>query len=91
MRTAVESLNLSVHASHPDVLKAECMRTFPTVVFPASLLLKREEVETCKVVGRSIISAVHHGKGEGRKTFTEAPFDLLYGFRGKSYEVMCIM
>ena len=87
LRTAVESLNLSVNAAHPDILKAECIRTFPTVAFPVALLLKREEVETLKVSGRSIIPAVYHGKGEGRKTFTDPPFDLLYGFRGKKHQV----
>ena len=39
IRTAVESLNLSAHAANPDYLGAECMRTFATVTFPASLLL----------------------------------------------------
>ena len=82
IRTAVETLNLSAHAADKDALSAECMRTFPSVTFPANLLLKREEVETLKVAGRSIIAAVYHGKGEGRKTFMEAPFDLMYGFRG---------
>ena len=66
IRTAVESLNLSVHASNADILKSECMRTFATVTFPANLLLKREEVETGKIGGRSIIAALRHGKGEGK-------------------------
>ena len=48
VRTAVESLNLSVAADHHDVLKAECFRTFTTVTFPAAALLRREEVETGK-------------------------------------------
>ena len=87
IRTAVEALNLSTHAADTDVLSAECMRTFPTATFPASLLLKREEVETLKVEGRSIIAAVCHGKGEGKKTYMEAPFDLMYGFRGKDHVV----
>ena len=87
IRTAVESLNLSTYASHPDVLGAECMRTFATVTFPASLLLKREEIETLKVPGRSIIACVHNGQEDGRKTWLEAPFDLMYGFRGKRYVV----
>ena len=63
------------------------MRTFATVTFPASLLLKREEVETLKVHGRSIIAAVHSGKNGGRKSWLEAPFDLMYGFRGARYVV----
>ena len=63
------------------------MRTFATVTFPANLLLKREEVETGKIGGRSIIAALRHGKGEGRKTFIEAPFDLMYGFRGHRHAV----
>ena len=38
-------------------------------VHTLKFLLKREEVETLKVSGKSIIAAVHHNKGEGRKTF----------------------
>ena len=87
IRTAVETLNLATHAADADALSAECMRTFATVTFPASLLLKREEIETLKVAGRSIIAAVHRGAGDGRNTFMEAPFDLMYGFRGNSYVV----
>ena len=86
IRTAVESLNLSAHAANPDYLGAECMRTFATVTFPASLLLKLE-VETLKVAGRSIIAAVHSGKNDGRKSWLEPPFDLMYGFRGTRYVV----
>ena len=29
IRTAVEGINLSLHANHPDVLMGECIRTFP--------------------------------------------------------------
>ena len=36
IRTSLESINLSLCASHPDVLKSECIRTFPTVTFPAA-------------------------------------------------------
>ena len=31
---------------HPDNLKAECVRSFPSVHFPANLWLRREEIET---------------------------------------------
>ena len=74
---------------------AECIRTFPTVTFPAMLLLKREETETGKAsgvprkeVGRdaeegpSVIAAVHHGRGDANRMYKEPPFDLMYGFRG---------
>ena len=64
IRTALESINLSLHASHPDVLMGECIRTFPTVTFPATMILKREEIETLKVSGASIIAALHHGHGQ---------------------------
>ena len=50
-RTAVEGLNLSLHWHEADILAAECTRTFPTVTFPATLLLKREEAETNKQSG----------------------------------------
>ncbi len=63
IRTALETLNLGLQAKHPDVMMAECIRSFPTVTFPASLLLKREEVETRKVSGHSVIAPLHHGKG----------------------------
>ena len=87
VRTAVETVNLALHANHKDVLMAECIRTFPTVTFPASLLLKREEIETLKVPGASIIAALHHGNRRRSRVYTEAPFDLLYGFRGQRYNV----
>ena len=87
VRTAVESVNLSLHADDPDVLKAECIRTFPAVTFPASQLLKREEVETDKTPGASVIHAIHHGNSIKRAMFEEAPFDLMYGFRGTGYNV----
>ena len=87
VRTALESTQLSLHADHPDALMAECIRTFPTVTFPASLLLKREEVETLKTPGASIIAAVFHGHGRKNAMFTEAPFDLMYGFRGTTHNV----
>ena len=51
VRTAVESVNLALHANNQDFLRAESWRTFQTVTFPAPLLLKREEVETHKISG----------------------------------------
>ena len=54
VRTAVESLNLSVSGTRTDVLRAECIRTFPTITFPAAELLRREEVETHKAKGKNI-------------------------------------
>ena len=86
IRTAVEGWNLSLHAAAQDYLRAECLRTFPTVTLPASQLLRREEVETGRTSGR-MATAMFHGKGDGRRTWTEAPVDLLYGFRGNSYNV----
>jgi hypothetical protein len=85
IRTAVESLNLQLKGHCEDVTMAECIRTFPTVTFPATLLLKREEVETLKVTGASIIAALHHTKAAAPRAYVDAPFDLLYGFRGNAY------
>eukprot|EP00959_Pyramimonas_sp_CCMP1952_P124790 2608944-Pyramimonas_sp.AAC.1 len=51
VRTSLESCLLSLYADHPDALMAECIRTFPSVRFPAVDLLKREEVETGKSRG----------------------------------------
>ena len=46
-------MNLALHwkYSDSDALMAECIRTFPTVTFPAMLLLRREEAETGKGSG----------------------------------------
>ena len=82
VRTAVENLNLAIHGDSADVLSAECVRMFPSVTFPAAALLRREEVETQKTKGVQIIVAIHHARGEGLRTWTTAPFDLMYGFRG---------
>ena len=87
VRTAVECTNLSIHANDSDVLTAECIRTFPTVTFPASMLLKREEIECGNTLGLSVITPVHHGGGQRRPAYQEAPFDLLYGFRGCTHNV----
>jgi hypothetical protein len=87
IRTAEESVNLSLYAAHVDVLMAECIRTFPTVTFPASLLLKREEVETRTVTGASVIAALHHGHGSHARAYIDPPFDLMYGFRGSEQNV----
>ena len=87
VRTAVESTLLSLHSDDKDVLMAECIRTFPSVTFPALLLLKREEVECGKTPGASMITNIFHGHGKQHLMFTEAPFDLMYGFRGTSHKV----
>ena len=73
---------------------------FPTVTFPATLLLKREEAETNKLSGvqkkelrmadepgPSVIAALHHGRGDLNRLYKEAPFDLLYGYRGREMSV----
>ena len=49
--------------------------------------MRREEIEMQKDKGASIIVAVHHARGEGLRTWTAAPFDLLYGFRGSKHNV----
>ena len=83
----MEGINLSLHANHSDVLMGECIRTFPTVTFPAMVLLKREEIETLKVSGASVIAALHHGHGHKRRMYQETPFNLMYGLRGRSEAV----
>ena len=87
VRTAVESTLLSLHSEDKDVLMAECVRTFPSITFPAASLLKREEVECGKTPGASMITPVFHGHGRMHLMFTEAPFDLMYGYRGKTHNV----
>ena len=86
-RTAVEGINLSIHADDKDVLNAECYRTFPTCTFPAASLLKREEVECGRNTGVSVIAAVLQNKSKQRKSYLQEPFDILYGFRGTEYNV----
>ena len=87
LRTAVEATSLALFASHPDQLMAECIRTFPSITFPATLLLRREEIENGSATGRSIIAAIRHGSNFGRIAHVEAPFDLMYGFRGTEENV----
>ena len=87
LRTSTEGTNLSVHANCPDLLSAECIRTFPSVVFPAILLLKREEIETRKTAGVSVIAAVHSCGRASRRAFVQPPFDIMYGFRGSQHVV----
>ena len=86
IRTAVEGLNLAVHADCKDVLRGEFFSTFPRVNFQTSLLLKREEIETRKIAGASVIAALLSSK-QSRRAYVEAPFDMLYGYRGKQYAV----
>jgi hypothetical protein len=66
---------------------AECIRTFPTVTLPASLLLKREEIEKRKLAGASVIAAVHDSKYQRSRAYMEPPVDLLYGLRGRQENV----
>ena len=82
LRTTVETANVLARVNDKDILEAECIRTFSSVNFPAVQLLRREEVETLKVVGPSITAAVHSGGPMSRRAYMEAPFDLMYGFRG---------
>lgn len=52
IRTAVEGIHLSLHWNdEADILAAECIRTFLTVTFLATLLLKQEEAETNNLSG----------------------------------------
>ena len=87
VRTAVEGINLALQAECEYTLRAEMFATMPRVVFPASLLLKREEIETRRVVGHSVIAAVQSNKQQTRRAYVEAPFDALYGFRGQKCQV----
>ena len=66
---------------------ADCIRTLPQVTFPASLLLKREEIETQTIAGSSVITPLISGGGHTARAYVEAPFDLMYGFRGSKYDV----
>ena len=84
LRTNVEACNLAVHDDENDVLSAEYMCTFPGVDFPASVLLRREEVESGKAatatVGAAVIAA---GPPFCRRAYVQAPFDMQYGYGGQ--------
>ena len=87
LRTSVETCNLALSADQKDVLHAECIRSFPSVNFPATQLLKREELETLKITGVSIIACMHKPCHWTQRIYVDPPFDLLYGFRGTTYNV----
>ena len=48
---------------------------FVAMTCPTPLLLKREEIETKKVEGHSIIAGIHHGKGIAERMYVQAPMD----------------
>ena len=70
VRTAVETTNLALHADVKDKSRAECFRTFPTVSFPVTSLLSREEIENKKKPGFQTISAVHGRKKKNKVSKT---------------------
>ena len=55
LRTIQETTNLAVNDDPNDILAAECIRTFSSQDFPASLLLRREEAE---MYGRALLHCV---------------------------------
>ena len=65
-----------------DFISTECIRTFDTVSFPANYFLKREQAELSpsKTQVQSIKVQSRYQRGQ-KKTWTTAPFDLMYGFR----------
>ena len=51
--------------------------------YPALLLLKREEIETAKKRGDSVVAAVRvTGSALARRAYIEGLLDFMYGFRG---------
>ena len=83
----------TIRGSYVCLFRSETaeVRTFPTVHFPALQLLKREEVECGKVEGVRMIAAAHAtGLAHNRRTYLEAPFDLLYGFRPGDHNVQLL-
>ena len=87
VRTLVEGLNLSMRATDPDALAAECWRTVHTIMCLAQTLLHREDVEAQRIIGRSIIAAIHDHKTKSKCTYVDAPADLMCGFRGSHHNV----
>ena len=90
IRTGVETTNLMVNVDAHDVWKAECIRTFATVHFPASELLAREEVEAGNRKGKQLIKALQgRGIAGNRRAYVDAPFDIMYGFRSSDGCGLC--
>ena len=87
IRTVVESMNLAEYADHPDPLMAECPRTFPSVTFPAGTFLKRSEIVTGVLKNNTVNRPLRHGHGNTGQAHTNEPADLLYGYRGRAYNV----
>ena len=87
LRTIVETTNLAIHLNKMDELASECIRTFPTVTFAAHLLLKREEIETGKVKGTSVVTAVHAG---GSAFLRRAYFGSAIRYRGMELDLQLL-
>jgi len=88
LRTTVETTNLAVHDHDFDNLAAECIRTVSSVDFPALMLLKREEAER-GAPGTDALSTPVTAAGAPfrRRAYLQAPFDLMYGYRGTDARV----
>ena len=84
-RTSVETTQLALHANHQETTFAEMFCTFPHVTFPVSPLLGREEIENKTKSGKSVLVGIRSNCY--KQSWTDAPGDLLYGFRGQSHNV----
>jgi len=66
---------------------AECPRTFPSVTFPAGTFLKCAEIETGKTADGSVNRPMRHAYGSPGQAHLTGPIDVLYGYRGRAYNV----
>ena len=85
IRTAMETTQLALHANHQDKLAAEAVYTFPTATFPVVVFCRREEIEHNKRSGFSVITGIR--TNSKMISHTDAPADLLYGYRGNTHAV----
>ena len=92
LRGAVEQYNLTTNLRANDVLFAECIRTFATVMVNAQAWLHRLELELQKVVEMKVDTPVPRTKAPNRRSIhSKAPWVDLYGFRplgGKRFPLL---
>ena len=87
IRTVVECMDLAEYEDHPDPLMAECPRTFPSVTSPAGAFLKCAEIETGKTADGSVNRPMRHAYGSPGQAHLAGPIYVLYGYRGRAYNV----
>jgi hypothetical protein len=88
LRTTPEEFNLAANSHDQDVTNAERIRTYRSIDFPGSLLVKRLEFEasSCKERTLKKLVPVRRGNVENVPIFLRS-FDDIYGYRGTNSRV----